>query len=75
MTLREKKNFGNIVGKGENVGNTALSFTNPVPPGWLSGERVGLMTWLLGVRSPVEATFHSGVFSPLTTAEAFEKCS
>ena len=29
------------------------------PPGWLSGERVG-----------VEANFLSGVFSPLTSAEA-----
>ena len=45
------------------------------PPGWLSGERVGLMTWWLGVRSPVEATFLSGVFSPLTSAEAYEKSS
>ena len=36
------------------------------PPGWLSGERVGLMTWWLRVRSP---TFLSGVFSPLTSAE------
>ena len=40
------------------------------PPGWLSGERVGLVTWWLRVRSPVEATFLSGVFSPLTSAEA-----
>ena len=45
------------------------------PPGWLSGERVGLMTWWLRVRSPVEATFLSGVFSPLTSAEACEKGS
>ena len=45
------------------------------PPGWLSGERVGLMTWWLRVRSPVEATFLSGVFSPLTSAEACEKSS
>ena len=44
-------------------------------PGWLSGERVGLMTWWLRVRSPVEATFLSGVFSPLTSAEACEKSS
>ena len=29
-----------------------------------------LMTWWLRVRSPVEATFLSGVFSPLTSAEA-----
>ena len=39
------------------------------------GERVGLMTWRLWVRSPVEATFLSGVFSPLTSAEACEKSS
>ena len=45
------------------------------PPGWLSGERVGLMTWWLRVRSQVEATFLSGVFSPLTSAEACEKSS
>ena len=45
------------------------------PPGWLSGERVQLMTWWLRVRSPVEATFLSGVFSPLTSAEACEKSS
>ena len=45
------------------------------PPGWLSGERVGLTTWWLRVRSPVEATFPSGVFSPLTSAEACEKSS
>ena len=38
------------------------------PSGWLSGERVGL-------RSPVEATFLSGVLSPLTSAEACEKSS
>ena len=45
------------------------------PPGWLSGERVGLMTWWLLVRSPVEATSLSGVFSPLTSAEACGKSS
>ena len=44
-------------------------------PGWLSGERVGLMTWWLRVRSPVKATFLSGVFAPLTSAEACEKGS
>ena len=38
------------------------------PPGWL-------MTWWLWVRDPVEAKLLSGVFSPLTSAEAFEKCS
>ena len=37
--------------------------------------RVGLMTWWLRVRSPVEATFLSGVFSPLTSAEACGKSS
>ena len=42
-------------------------------PGWLSGERVGPMTWWLQVRSPIEATFLSGVFSPLTSAEAVRK--
>ena len=45
------------------------------PPGWLSGERVGLMTWWLRVRSLVEVTCLSGVFSPLTSAEACEKSS
>ena len=45
------------------------------PPGWLRGERVGLMTWWLWVRSPVGATFLSGVFSPSTSAEACEKSS
>ena len=44
-------------------------------PGWLSGERVGLMTWWLRVRSPIEATFLSGVFSSLTSAETCEKSS
>ena len=39
------------------------------PPGWFSGERVGLLTWWLLVRSPVEATFLSDVISPLTSAE------
>ena len=33
------------------------------------------MTWWLGVRSPVEATFLTGVFSPLTSAEACDKSS
>ena len=32
------------------------------PPGWLSDECVGLMTWWLRVRSPVEAYFR---LSPL----------
>ena len=44
-------------------------------PGWLSGERVGLMTWWLGVRDAVEANFLSDVFLPLTSAEACEKSS
>ena len=37
------------------------------PPGWLSGERVWLMTWWLWVRYPVEATFFRAYFtlSPL----------
>ena len=43
------------------------------PPGWLGVERVGFMTWWLWVRSPVEANFLSGVFSPLTSANACEK--
>ena len=44
---------------------TAIIFTSAITsalPGWLSGERVGLMTWWLRIRSPVEATFLSGVF-------------
>ena len=45
------------------------------PPGWLNGKRVRLMTRWLRVRSPVEATFLSGVFSPLTSAEACGKSS
>ena len=52
------------------VSKTAL-FTNK--PARDRGERVRLMTWWLRVRSPVEATFPSGVFSPLTFAEACEK--
>ena len=50
-------------------------FLVPYRPGWLSGECVRLMTWWLWVRSQVEATFLSGVFSPLTSAEACEKSS
>ena len=46
-----------------------------VLPGWLSGEHVRLVTWWLWVQSPVEANFLSGVFSPLTSAEACEKSS
>ena len=45
------------------------------PPGWISGERVRLRTWWLWVRSLVEVTFLSGVFSPFTSAEACEKSS
>ena len=45
------------------------------PAGWLSGERVGLMTWWFRVGSPVEANFLSGVRSPLTTTEACENSS
>ena len=50
-----------------------ISTRGKAPPGWLSGERVGLMTWWLRVRSLVKANFLSGVFSPLTSAEACEK--
>ena len=45
------------------------------PPGWLSGECVRLVTWWLWVRFQVEANFLSGIFSPLTSAEACEKSS
>ena len=41
-------------------------------PGLLIGELVGLMTWWLWV---VANFFLSGVFSPLTSAEALEKSS
>ena len=51
------------------------SFMHGVPPEWVSGEHVGLMTWWLRVQSTVEATFLSGVFLPLTSAEACEKTS
>ena len=44
-------------------------------PGWLSEEGVGLTTWRLWVRYPVEANFLSSVFLPLTSAEACEKSS
>ena len=50
-------------------------FVFPAPPRWLSSERVGLMTWWLWVRSPVETNFLSGVFSYLTSAEKCEKSS
>ena len=45
------------------------------PARMASGERVRLMTWWLRVQSSVEATFLSSVFSPLTSAEAWEKSS
>ena len=45
------------------------------PPGWLRVERVGLITWWLWFRSPVKANLLSGVFYPLTSAEASEKSS
>ena len=45
------------------------------PAGWLSGERVGLMTWWLWVRDPVQAKFFSGIFSPVTSAEGCEESS
>ena len=44
------------------------------PYGWLSVERVGLMTWWLCVRYPVEANFLSGVFFTLIS-ERCEKSS
>ena len=46
-----------------------------VGPWWLSGEHLGIMTWWLRVQSPVEATFLSSVFSPITSTEACEKSS
>ena len=48
---------------------------SPAPPKWLSGERIGLMTWWLRVEDPVKAKFFSAEFSPLTFAEACEKSS
>ena len=45
------------------------------PPGWLSGERVRLMTWWLRVQYPFKANFLSSVFSPLTSDKACEKNS
>ena len=75
----------NIMGKGENGGYQLFlffpfyfqktPFSGVAPSGWLSSERVGLMTWWLRVRSPVETNFLCGVFSPLTSAEACEKSS
>ena len=63
-----------FLGKGYSTKFNYLYCIN-APPGWLSGERVGLMTWWLRVRSPVEAYFLSKVFSPFTSAEACEKSS
>ena len=45
------------------------------PLGWLSGNRVRLMTWWLRVRDLLEANFLSWVFPPLTSTEACEKSS
>ena len=47
----------------------------PALPGWLSGERLRLLTWWLGVRYPVHGNFLCGIFLPLTSAEACEKSS
>ena len=52
-----------------------LALHSPAQPGWLSGKCVGLMSWWLGVRDPIDAKFLSGVFSPFTSAEACEKSS
>ena len=52
-----------------------ISYTYPcftAPLGLLNGERVGLMTWWLRVRSPFEANC---VFLPLSSAKACEKRS
>ena len=49
--------------------------TRPALPRWLSGERVGFMTWWLWVRGSVEGNFLSGVFLPLASAEECEKSS
>ena len=38
--------------------------------GWLTGERVGLVTWWLWVQDLVEGNFLSGVFSPLTSEKS-----
>ena len=53
--------------------NGFLCIAIPVPPEWLSGERVGLMTWWFLVPDPLEAKFFPSVFSPLTSAETCEK--
>ena len=54
----------------------ALTVINPWKEdqsGWLSGERVELMTWWLQVQDPVEEKFLASVFLPLISAEACEK--
>ena len=56
------------------ISNSTLLF-HTASPGCLIAERVGLMTWRLRVRYPVEANFLYGVFSPLTSTEACEKSS
>ena len=53
----------------------SLIGTQPTSRTLLKAAIVGLMTWWLWVRSPVQAAFLSGVFSPLTSAEACEKSS
>ena len=54
-----------LVLKGElDILNIMLqSYTSP---GWLSGERVGLMNWWLWVRDPVEANFFPAYFFRLS---------
>ena len=52
-----------------------LSLTFYTPPGWLSGERVVLMTWWLLVLVPLETEFLSDKYLPLTSTEAYEKSS
>ena len=47
QAFKQKKPFENIVGKGENAGNQHFLLFPQAPPRWLSGERVGLMTWWL----------------------------
>ena len=64
---------GNIGYSGPNHGDSIQYFCSRTR--WFSVDRVGLMTWWLWVRDPVEAKFLSGVFSPLTSAEACEKTS
>ena len=45
------------------------------PPGWLSGERVGLMTGGCEFDPRLRRTSFSDVFSPFISAEACEKSS